>query len=305
MCALLTGKRLRAVGRPRVLGEEDERAFIEYARSANTPHEMRTISALRSHALDFRRNQNSDTTRTTPPSLGWAYAVLGRHDMTTVAPRALASERFINPDVVCKWLEVFRHITEDSEFTPHLLFNLDETALELSHGRPLRIAATLNEQRPIVSAPRGHNEHITYLPITNAAGFAFPKILLLSGVLNFVPESAQENLTRVISFRINKGWMKTEIFYDIIMDYLTPAIRELRTQLGIPHAPAWILTDGHISRYNPYLLRALRNNNINLFIFPPHSTHLLQPLDVGVFAPLKQTYKRLLRGIMHDPSCTP
>ncbi len=29
------------------------------------------------------------------------------------------------------------------------------------------------------------------------------------------------------------------------------------------------------------------DNNIILFLLPPHSSHLLQPLDIGVFGPVK------------------
>jgi hypothetical protein len=32
------------------------------------------------------------------------------------------------------------------------------------------------------------------------------------------------------------------------------------------------------------------NNHVELFCLPPHSTHLLQPLDVGLFAPLQHHY---------------
>jgi hypothetical protein len=31
---------------------------------------------------------------------------------------------------------------------------------------------------------------------------------------------------------------------------------------------------------------------------PPHTSHLLQPLDVGVFGPLKRSYGKLVEGIM-------
>jgi hypothetical protein len=31
---------------------------------------------------------------------------------------------------------------------------------------------------------------------------------------------------------------------------------------------------------------------------PPHTSHLLQPLDVGVFAPLKRPYGKLVEGMM-------
>ena len=30
---------------------------------------------------------------------------------------------------------------------------------------------------------------------------------------------------------------------------------------------------------------------------PPHSSHILQPLNVGCFTPLKQAYKKELRGL--------
>jgi hypothetical protein len=31
---------------------------------------------------------------------------------------------------------------------------------------------------------------------------------------------------------------------------------------------------------------------------PPHTSHLLQPLDVGVFRPLKHSYGKLVEGMM-------
>ena len=31
---------------------------------------------------------------------------------------------------------------------------------------------------------------------------------------------------------------------------------------------------------------------------PLHTSHLLQPLDVGVFSPLKRAYRKLVKGIM-------
>jgi hypothetical protein len=31
---------------------------------------------------------------------------------------------------------------------------------------------------------------------------------------------------------------------------------------------------------------------------PPHTSHLLQPLDVGVFSPLKRAYRKLVEGMM-------
>jgi hypothetical protein len=39
------------------------------------------------------------------------------------------------------------------------------------------------------------------------------------------------------------------------------------------------------------------NTTISLCMLP-HTSHLLQPLDVGVFGPLKRAYRKLIEGVM-------
>jgi hypothetical protein len=46
--------------------------------------------------------------------------------------------------------------------------------------------------------------------------------------------------------------------------------------------------DGYGSHLTYKLWEYARANNILMFKLPPHSTHLTQPLDVGVFQPMKQ-----------------
>jgi hypothetical protein len=41
-------------------------------------------------------------------------------------------------------------------------------------------------------------------------------------------------------------------------------------------------------------------NKILLAIYPPHSTHFLQPLDVSIFGPLSTTYSEQLETFLHD-----
>ena len=39
-------------------------------------------------------------------------------------------------------------------------------------------------------------------------------------------------------------------------------------------------------------------NNIHLFLFPGHLTHVLQPLDVSVFQPYKHWHKKAIQHVM-------
>jgi hypothetical protein len=60
-------------------------------------------------------------------------------------------------------------------------------------------------------------------------------------------------------------------------------------------APVALFFDGHHSHISLELIRKARDNNILLLCLPPNTTHLLQPLDVGVFAPLKNAWKVILK----------
>jgi hypothetical protein len=54
--------------------------------------------------------------------------------------------------------------------------------------------------------------------------------------------------------------------------------------------PIVLVYDGHGSRIADEMIElALKNNNI-LFCLPPHTTHQLQPLDVGVFGPVQTAW---------------
>ncbi|KAF9728330.1 transposase [Paraphaeosphaeria minitans] len=55
-----------------------------------------------------------------------------------------------------------------------------------------------------------------------------------------------------------------------------------------------LLIDGHGSHLTAELANFCESHYIQLYALPPHTTHLLQPLDVGCFQPLKWYHSRTL-----------
>ena len=53
-----------------------------------------------------------------------------------------------------------------------------------------------------------------------------------------------------------------------------------------------LIIDGHSSHVNMAFITKAADYNILVVVFPPHSTHRLQPLDVSVFSPLAQAYSQ-------------
>ena len=60
--------------------------------------------------------------------------------------------------------------------------------------------------------------------------------------------------------------------------------------------------DGHSSHYAPEMIRAAAAKKIILFVLPPHTTHLTQPLDRGCFGPLQKYWQSVChRFITKNP----
>jgi hypothetical protein len=55
-----------------------------------------------------------------------------------------------------------------------------------------------------------------------------------------------------------------------------------------------LIVDGHLSHQTIEFVEYCEKQRIIPLCLPPHTTHILQPLDVGVFSALAKAYKQLV-----------
>eukprot|EP00118_Oscarella_pearsei_P004976 m.22110 g.22110 ORF g.22110 m.22110 type:complete len:386 (+) comp28285_c0_seq1:922-2079(+) len=60
----------------------------------------------------------------------------------------------------------------------------------------------------------------------------------------------------------------------------------------VPAARSILLLDGHYSHFNPAVIRVAMEEEVVIFCLPLKTTHLLQPLDKGCFAALKEAWNQ-------------
>jgi hypothetical protein len=65
-----------------------------------------------------------------------------------------------------------------------------------------------------------------------------------------------------------------------------------KTRLSSSDEYRLLLCDGHDSHVSAALSAYCLQHRIVLCLLPPHSSHILQPLDVGIFAPLKMALSK-------------
>jgi len=143
----------------------------------------------------------------------------------------------------------------------------------------------------IVSTEMRHAYHLTSnskTQITNLAcicadGRWLPSMVLFPG--KYVNPSYLVDLSPGCVGRATpKGWINTESFRFLVKNIFIKNIPPVR--------PILLLFDSHGSHIDFQTSKICKENEIELLCLPPHTSHLIQPLDVGVFGPMKQAYRR-------------
>ncbi|MDR2402006.1 MAG: hypothetical protein LBD32_00875 [Cytophagales bacterium] len=92
-------------------------------------------------------------------------------------------------------------------------------------------------------------------------------------------------------FSSENGYMTNEIMKTYFQNIVFPQIVLKQQRYACadnPNPPALILLDGHATRRMPLLWEKACACNIDVYVYPPHTTHLLQPLDKTPFSELKR-----------------
>jgi uncharacterized small protein (DUF1192 family) len=73
---------------------------------------------------------------------------------------------------------------------------------------------------------------------------------------------------------------------------------EPHSRQNLTGAKRLLILNGYSSHQTAEFDAFYKENTIICLCIPPHTSHLLQPLDVGVFGPLKRAYGKLVEGMM-------
>ena len=93
------------------------------------------------------------------------------------------------------------------------------------------------------------------------------------------PEMAIGEIPRTHYVFSESGWTNSSIF--------DSWFKKLFLRYAPASRPLLLFMDGHSSHFCPDTLALAHENVIMIFTLPPNTTHLLQPLDKGVFGPFK------------------
>jgi hypothetical protein len=92
-----------------------------------------------------------------------------------------------------------------------------------------------------------------------------------------------------------KCYVTKDLFLDYLAQIVVPFINSIRSASHQENEIAVLMMDNCGSHVHQEILELLTSNRILAFTFPPHSTNLLQPLDLVLFGLFKRA------KLLHEP----
>jgi hypothetical protein len=195
-----------------------------------------------------------------------------------------------DPKALQEWFTTVQRVVNENGIQPEDIYNFDETgfAMGLISSAKVVTHAEYSGRRAVLQP--GNREWVTAIESIGASGYALPPCIIFKGK-NYI-ESWFDNLPGDWRFEVSpNGWTTDEIGLRWLQKLFIPA-----TTTRMKGKCRLLILDGHGSHLTPKFDRACTENAIIPLCMPAHSSHLLQPLDVGCFATLKRSYGRLVEN---------
>lgn len=282
----------RKMGPQTWLTEDEEKMLVEWALTlckAGFPLTMEDLqNSVQQLTKELQRNFPFTDGR---PGRTWCTAFLTRHPTLTLrTPQNLtASRAAVTQTRIREWYqEVFSYLQEnhleDVLSEPKRIFNGDESAFFLN-PKGSKVLAKKGDKCIFQQVNCDEKECITVLVTGNAAGDLCPPLLCLK--YERLPQEIVAGVPP--EWGVGKspnGWMTGQVFYEYLTNIFHPWLVTNKITL-----PVILFMDGHSSHLTLHTSNFCKNNGIVLVALLPNSTHILQPMDVGVFRPLKSGWK--------------
>ncbi|EMT63314.1 Pogo transposable element with KRAB domain [Fusarium odoratissimum] len=172
-------------------------------------------------------------------------------------------------------------------------YNVDEVGMMEGIGLNGLFLGCKDKKSVLIRQP-GSRSWITILECISATGKVLRPLVIFKGK-TVQQQHFPEKLDFLEDWEFTcseKGWTNNHIALIWLKTVFIPS-----TKPENPKEPRLLILDGHGSHMTEDFLFECYNNNIFVLFLPAHASHVLQPLDVAVFGPLKRAYRKFLSDL--------
>ena len=226
----------------------------------------------------------------------WVPRFLQRHsELASVRPRSIDAARIkdTSPERLQRWFDDLKKVLAEFNIKPENIYNMDESGFAIGEKEAGRCIINAQYSSKISSkawaSRMGHSGGMCLCrrkSLFLLSSFSKRKIYQHNGFQRVFMAIGGLIATQKDGQAMSMGWTGSKRCFD--PETRDKADGEYRL----------LICDGHDSHITGDFIAHCMDNNILLMILPPHSSHLTQPLDVGVFGALKKQMATEIEPLM-------
>jgi hypothetical protein len=200
-----------------------------------------------------------------------------------------------DPNVIQGWFELVKNTITKYVIQESDIYNFDETGFMMGVISTGMVVTSSDGRKQAKKTQPGNREWVTVIQAVNSVGYTVPPFLVMAGKNHLAswydevdfPPQWRAGVT-------SNGWTTNEMGMEWVRhfeEFTAPR------KLGVYRL---LVLDGHESHHSVEFEEYCKERNIITLCMPPHSSHLLQPLDVGCFSPLKKAYGHQIEELMRQ-----
>ena len=229
--------------------------------------------------------------------INWASTFIKRHsEVRTRYNRRISYQRAKqeDPRIINQWLNTVYEATQKHGIHEDDIWNFDETGFAMGLCTTSKVITAAERSERPRTVIQGNREWVTIIECIGSSGCHIPPLVILKGKEQQAIWYQEPDLPQEWQIATSpNGWTTDSIGLHWLKEVFEPYSR-----VHSVGAKRLLILDGHSSHLTASFDAFCKDNAIICLCMPPHSSHLLQPLDVGVFGPLKCAYGKLVEAIM-------
>ena len=200
-----------------------------------------------------------------------------------------------DPKIIQEWFSLVRNTVAKYGILEQDIYNFDEAGFAMGVIATAKVVTSSEvKSRPKTIQP-GNREWVSIIQGVNSYGWALPPFIIFKAQNHLTAWYEDSGLPHdwVITLSEN-GWTSNSIGYEWIQHF------DRHTSTRTIGTYRLLILDGHESHISAQFQHYCIEQKIITLCMPPHSSHILQPLDVSCFAPLKLSYGRQIETFVRN-----
>ncbi|KAM6508252.1 hypothetical protein FALCPG4_18988 [Fusarium falciforme] len=198
-----------------------------------------------------------------------------------------------DPTIIRNWFRLLENIIAKYGIRLDDIYNFDETGFMMGMIASGMVITGAERRGRLKSVQPGNREWVIVIQAINAEGWAIQPFIVVAGQYHLANWYRESNLRGDWAIATTQnGWTDNETGLEWLKHFDRCTAKRSNSRYRL------LILDGHESHHSVEFEEYCNENKIITLCMPPHSSHLLQPLNVGCFGLLKKAYGREIERLI-------